>query len=243
MQTHHGANPSHTDVRGKFHPSCVSSGEYASRYTRSTERLCALLSSPKFTNQDSLCALEEEINLSRLERAVHSLRRRPSYKLLRSGTEVPFLCLRSALQTLPILIWPCLLVYSAHIKNAPAFTRLPRRIDSASGADVFFWKIERRARKSFNALGHVRKRIANCRWLMEAMPGCHSPNARGHLPTKIPVWCLVWEIEICIRLAVSLLHWRTCATRAHPPQPARHHYTNFSSISFRGESASVLPRP
>jgi hypothetical protein len=51
-----------------------------------------------------ILSLKEEINLSRLERAVER-------------RQVPFLRLARALQTLPILIWPCLLVYSAHIKK------------------------------------------------------------------------------------------------------------------------------
>lgn len=83
--------------------------------------------------------------------------------LRRRISAAPFLCLRSALQTLPILIWPCLLVYSAHIKNAPAFRSLSpwhRFRRPPIRVDVFFSDAKSNARKSFNA---TCKRIANCR--------------------------------------------------------------------------------
>lgn len=108
------------------------------------------LQSSRIKIRSMRCALEEEINLSRLERAVHSAcatTTTSSYKLLAlRHSQVPFLCLRSALQTLPILIWPCLLVYSAHIKNAPAFAlgSPPASIQPPPALMFFFRKIERK---------------------------------------------------------------------------------------------------
>jgi hypothetical protein len=161
---------------------------------------------------------------------------------------------------LPILIWPCLLVYSAHIKNAPAFAlsplSLPASIPPAPPASMYFFSLKNRTQ------GKVLTRSTTCAAQKNRkLPVINGGSARLSFTERVAIcqqkshfdahasthalfeklrYASGWLSHYYIGARV-LLGW----TRPLPPAPPPLSQFLFSILFFREtrERLCPLPRP